>query len=40
MVNLELVEFDRESAIASLDSGQPIIPFWLEQIHTRLECKL
>ncbi|MEC4990312.1 MAG: MerR family transcriptional regulator [Oscillatoria sp. PMC 1068.18] len=37
---LELVEFDREGAIASLDSGQPIIPIWLDGIHKKLVQKL
>jgi long-subunit acyl-CoA synthetase (AMP-forming) len=28
--SLELVEFDRKKAIASLDEGKPVIPVWLE----------
>jgi DNA-binding transcriptional MerR regulator len=36
MGKLELVEFDREGAIASLDSGQPVIPLWMEEIHAKL----
>ena len=31
--SLNLVEFDLESAIAFLKSGQPVIPVWLDQIH-------
>ncbi|WP_072619877.1 MerR family transcriptional regulator [Spirulina major] len=37
---LELVEFDREGAIASLDAGQPVIPVWLEQIYSKLSNKI
>ncbi|CAD5984626.1 MerR family transcriptional regulator [Planktothrix agardhii] len=38
--SLQLVDFDMESAIASLKSGQPVIPVWLDQIHHRLASKL
>jgi len=34
---LELVEFNKDSAIASLDSGQPVIPLWLERIQAKLQ---
>ncbi|MEC4896371.1 MAG: MerR family transcriptional regulator [Oscillatoria sp. PMC 1051.18] len=37
---LELVEFDREGAIASLDSGQPIIPVWLDRLYQQLAQNL
>jgi len=30
---LKLVEFDKESAIASLNLGQPVIPLWLDRVH-------
>ena len=40
VARLELMEFDREDAIASLDRGQPVIPIWLEQIHSRLNRML
>ena len=33
MRSLELVEFDLEEAIASLKSGQPVIPLWLDAIQ-------
>jgi hypothetical protein len=38
--SLKLVEFDLESAIASLKSGEPVIPAWLDQIHQGLASKL
>ena len=38
--SLQLVEFDVESAIASLKSGQPVIPVWLDRIHQGLASKL
>jgi DNA-binding transcriptional MerR regulator len=38
--SLQLVEFDLESAIASLKTGQPVIPVWLDQIHQGLASKL
>ncbi len=34
--SLKLVEFDLEEAIASLKSGQPVIPLWLDAIHEEL----
>jgi DNA-binding transcriptional MerR regulator len=37
---LRLRDFDRETAIASLDRGQPIIPVWLDRIHQQLNQKL
>jgi len=37
---LKLVEFDKESAIASLNLGQPVIPLWLDRVHARLTEKL
>jgi len=38
--SLKLVEFDLESAIACLKSGQPVIPVWLDRIHQGLATKL
>ncbi|MEA5497938.1 MerR family transcriptional regulator [Limnoraphis robusta Tam1] len=38
--SLHLVEFDMEKAIASLKSGQPVIPVWLDQIHQQVASKL
>ncbi|QKQ73965.1 MerR family transcriptional regulator [Nostoc sp. TCL240-02] len=38
--SLELVEFDRKKAIASLDEGKAVIPVWLDVIYQRLESKL
>jgi hypothetical protein len=38
--SLELVEFDRERAIASLDEGKPVIPVWLDVIYQQLMNKL
>ena len=38
--SLKLVEFDWESAIASLKSGEPVIPVWLDRIHQGLASKL
>lgn len=38
--SLKLVEFDLESAIASLKSGQPVILVWLDRIHQQLQQKL
>jgi DNA-binding transcriptional MerR regulator len=37
--SLELVEFEREKAIASLDKGQAVIPIWLDKIHLQLQKK-
>jgi hypothetical protein len=37
---LQLVEFDKEGAIAFLDSGQPVIPLWMEEIHQRLQSQI
>ncbi|WP_373529890.1 hypothetical protein [Nostoc sp.] len=39
-VSLELVEFDRKKAIASLEQGQPVIPVWLDIIYQQLAEKL
>jgi DNA-binding transcriptional MerR regulator len=39
-VSLELMEFDRDRAIASLDAGKPVIPVWLDQIYQQLAKKL
>jgi hypothetical protein len=33
--SLELVEFDREKAIASFDKGQAVISIWLDTIHQK-----
>lgn len=38
--SLELVEFDRKKAIASLDEGKPVIPVWLDVIYQQLRQKL
>ena len=38
--SLTLSEFHWEEAIASLKSGQPVIPLWLDRIHRRLRLKL
>ncbi|MEH1902096.1 MAG: MerR family transcriptional regulator [Nostoc sp.] len=38
--SLELVEYDRKKAIASLDAGKPIIPVWLDEIYQKLALKL
>lgn len=38
--SLHLVEFDLEEAIASLKSGQPVIPLWLDAIHEELMKRL
>ena len=38
--SLTLGEFRWEEAIASLKSGQPVIPLWLDRIHRRLRLKL
>jgi DNA-binding transcriptional MerR regulator len=37
---LELVEFDLQNAIASLDQGKPVIPVWLDRIYQNLAHKL
>ncbi len=37
---LDLIEFEREQAIAFLDNGQPIIPLWLDLIHQKLQQQL
>jgi len=39
-VSLELVEFDRKKAIASLDEGKPVIPVWLDVIYQQLMNRL
>lgn len=38
--SLQLVDFDLEKAIASLKSGQPLIPLWLDRIHQQVASKL
>jgi hypothetical protein len=38
--SLSLVEFDRKTAIASLDEGKPVIPVWLDVIYQQLLMKL
>lgn len=38
--SLHLVDFDMERAIASLKSGEPVIPVWLDLIHQQLARKL
>ena len=37
---LDLLEFDREKAIAFLDRGQPVIPVWLDVIDQQLAGRL
>ena len=37
---LDLIEFEREQAIAFLDNGQPIIPLWLDLLHQKLQQQL
>lgn len=37
---LELVEYNRKIAIASLDEGKPVIPVWLDEIYQQLANKL
>ncbi|MBC1256692.1 MerR family transcriptional regulator [Trichormus variabilis] len=39
-ISLELMEFDRTKAIASLDEGKPVIPVWLDEIYQQLQQKL
>ncbi|MEG3838934.1 hypothetical protein [Microcoleus sp. herbarium14] len=38
--SLYLVEFDMVRAIASLKSGEPVIPVWCDRIHQHLAGKL
>ncbi len=38
--SLTLEEFNSAKAIASIKSGQPVIPLWLERIHRRLRERL
>ncbi|MEK0180854.1 MAG: hypothetical protein EAZ78_08465 [Oscillatoriales cyanobacterium] len=38
--SLYLVEFDMARAIASLKSGELVIPVWCDRIHQRLAGKL
>ncbi|MGI8503059.1 MAG: MerR family transcriptional regulator [Hassallia sp.] len=38
--SLQLVEYDRKKAIASLEQGQPVIPVWLDIIYQQLAEKL
>lgn len=38
--SLELVDFDMEKAIASLNAGEPVIPVWLDKIHQRVVNRL
>ncbi|NEO27238.1 MAG: MerR family transcriptional regulator [Kamptonema sp. SIO4C4] len=37
---LELREFNREGAIASLDQGQAVIPLWLDRLEQQLKDSL
>lgn len=39
-VSLELMEYDRTKAIASIDEGKPVIPVWLDVIYQQLRQKL
>ncbi|HEY9861416.1 MAG TPA: MerR family transcriptional regulator [Candidatus Obscuribacterales bacterium] len=36
----ELVEFDRDLAIETIDRGLPVVPFWSDLIHQRLQDNL
>lgn len=38
--SLELMEYDRTKAIASIDEGKPVIPVWLDVIYQQLRQKL
>jgi DNA-binding transcriptional MerR regulator len=38
--SLQLVDFDMDKAIASLNAGEPVIPVWLDQIHQYLASRL
>ncbi|MGI2908251.1 MerR family transcriptional regulator [Tolypothrix sp. VBCCA 56010] len=38
--SLNLVVYDREQAIASLDEGKPVIPVWLDVIYQQLMNRL
>ncbi len=38
--SLDLVEFDRLRAIASLKSGEPVIPVWCDRIDQHLVGRL
>lgn len=38
--SLELVEYNRERAIADLADGLPVIPVWLNVIYNRVESRL
>ena len=38
--SLELVEFELEMAIASLQVGEPVIPVWLDKIHQQVASRL
>lgn len=37
---LKFKDFERESAIASLDKGEAIVPLWLDRIYQRLNQRL
>lgn len=37
--SLDLIEFDKNKAIASLERGRAVIPIWLDMIHNRLKIK-
>jgi hypothetical protein len=37
---IDLVEFDMARAIASLKSGEPVIPLWLDRINLDLSKKV
>jgi hypothetical protein len=37
---IDLVEFDMARAIASLNSGEPVIPLWLYRINLELSKKV
>jgi hypothetical protein len=37
---IDLVEFDMARAMASLKSGEPVIPVWLDKIDEQVASKL
>ncbi|ACB53130.1 hypothetical protein cce_3782 [Crocosphaera subtropica ATCC 51142] len=37
---LRLKDFERESAIAFLDQGFPVIPVWVDEIYQKLDAQL
>jgi DNA-binding transcriptional MerR regulator len=37
---LKLVDFDKGLAMATIDSGLPVVPFWCDRIYKRLQQNL